>query len=251
MVRSMILRSGLPKFLWGEALKTANYICNRVPTKAVHKIPFELWCGYQPSLNHFHVWGCKAEARIHSTTDGKLDSQSVSAFFIGYSEKSKGYKFYCPGKGTRIIESHRAAFYDEVFDNSARNDLEMDKSSSQAEDDMEKWFVYQDYSNIRILDQDCSNTSILDQDHSNTIVLDQDCSNTSVLDNSVPLNLVPASTEDENVTQQASVDVVDHVNTITGEQSEPIADDTMPTKHNEQAAANTVVMQTTEIAEAS
>ncbi|KAM5574982.1 hypothetical protein ABKV19_014096 [Rosa sericea] len=44
---------------------------------------------------------------------------------------------------------------------------------------------------------------------------------------------------------------MDHVNTITGEQSEPIADDTMPAQHNEQAAANTVAMQTTEIAEAS
>lgn len=27
MVRSMFVRSGLPKFLWGEDLKTANYIC--------------------------------------------------------------------------------------------------------------------------------------------------------------------------------------------------------------------------------
>ena len=64
MVRSMIVRSGLPKFLWGEALKTANYICNRTPSKAVIKTPFELWCGFKPSLNHFHVWGCDAEIRV-------------------------------------------------------------------------------------------------------------------------------------------------------------------------------------------
>ena len=36
MVRSMISRTNLPGFLWGEALKTALYILNRVPTKAVH-----------------------------------------------------------------------------------------------------------------------------------------------------------------------------------------------------------------------
>ncbi|GAB2297497.1 hypothetical protein Dimus_038475 [Dionaea muscipula] len=42
MVRSMILRSGLPTFLWGEALKTANYICNRTPSKVVPSTPFEL-----------------------------------------------------------------------------------------------------------------------------------------------------------------------------------------------------------------
>ena len=34
MVRSMISHSTLPESLWGEALKTAAYILNRVPTKA-------------------------------------------------------------------------------------------------------------------------------------------------------------------------------------------------------------------------
>ena len=35
MVRSMISRTNLPVFLWGEVLKTALYILNRVPTKAI------------------------------------------------------------------------------------------------------------------------------------------------------------------------------------------------------------------------
>ena len=42
MVRSMISRKTLPGFLWGEALKTALYILNRVPTKVVPLTPFEL-----------------------------------------------------------------------------------------------------------------------------------------------------------------------------------------------------------------
>ena len=33
MVRSMISRTNLPGFLWGEALKTALYILNRVPVR--------------------------------------------------------------------------------------------------------------------------------------------------------------------------------------------------------------------------
>ena len=33
----------LPQFLWVDALKTATYILNRVPTKAVSKTPFELF----------------------------------------------------------------------------------------------------------------------------------------------------------------------------------------------------------------
>lgn len=39
MVRSMINHSSLPESFWGEALKTAAYILNRVPRKTVAKIP--------------------------------------------------------------------------------------------------------------------------------------------------------------------------------------------------------------------
>ncbi|KAL9256365.1 Retrovirus-related Pol polyprotein from transposon TNT 1-94-like protein, partial [Drosera capensis] len=41
MVRSMLSCSKLPKFLWAKALKTAMYILNRVPTKAISKTSFE------------------------------------------------------------------------------------------------------------------------------------------------------------------------------------------------------------------
>jgi hypothetical protein len=42
MVRSMLNNSKLPISLWRDALKTAVYILNRVPTKAVSKTPFEI-----------------------------------------------------------------------------------------------------------------------------------------------------------------------------------------------------------------
>jgi transposase InsO family protein len=50
MVRSMISHTSLPLNLWGEALKTAAYILNRVPTKAANKTPYELWTGRKHSL---------------------------------------------------------------------------------------------------------------------------------------------------------------------------------------------------------
>ena len=56
MMRSMMSRSNLPNFLWGEAIKTAMYILNHVPSKSVSKTPFELWIGRKPNLNHFRVW---------------------------------------------------------------------------------------------------------------------------------------------------------------------------------------------------
>ena len=42
IVRCMLISSSLPEFLWGEALKTATYILNQVPSKSVSKTPYEL-----------------------------------------------------------------------------------------------------------------------------------------------------------------------------------------------------------------
>ena len=43
MVRCMFVNSSLPEFLWGEALKSAAYILNQVPSKFVPNTPYELW----------------------------------------------------------------------------------------------------------------------------------------------------------------------------------------------------------------
>ena len=43
MVRCMLVSSSLPEFLWGEALKTATYILNQMPSKSIPKTPYELW----------------------------------------------------------------------------------------------------------------------------------------------------------------------------------------------------------------
>ncbi|KAH9741472.1 Integrase catalytic domain-containing protein [Citrus sinensis] len=101
MVKSMISHSTLPESLWGEALKTAAYILNRVPTKAAAKTPYELWTGRKPSLNHLHIWGCPAEARPYRPPERTLDSKTVNSYFVGYAERSRGFKFYDP-KGSTV-----------------------------------------------------------------------------------------------------------------------------------------------------
>ncbi|CAJ2671288.1 unnamed protein product [Trifolium pratense] len=113
MVRSMLSNSNLPKSLWNEALKTAVYILNRVPSKVVPKTPFELFKGWKPSLRHMRVWGCPSEVRIYNPQEKKLDPRTISGYFIGYAERSKGYRFYCPSHTTRIVESRNAKFLED------------------------------------------------------------------------------------------------------------------------------------------
>ena len=99
MVRSMIRHSTLPESLWGEALKTAAYILNQVSTKAAAKTPYELWTGRKPSLNHLHIWGCPAKVRPYRPHEMKLDSKTVSSYFVGYAERSRDLSFMIPVQG--------------------------------------------------------------------------------------------------------------------------------------------------------
>ena len=56
------------------------------------------------------VWGCPSEVRIYNPHKKKLDLRTLSGFFIGYVETSKGYRFYSPSHSTRIVESRNAKF---------------------------------------------------------------------------------------------------------------------------------------------
>jgi len=48
--------------------------------------------------------------RVYNPQEKKLDPRTISGYFIGYVEKSKGYRFYCPSHSTRIVESRNAKF---------------------------------------------------------------------------------------------------------------------------------------------
>ena len=60
-----------------------------------------------------HVWGCPAEAKIFSPNAGKLDARTISCHFIGYPDKSKGFRFYCPNQLTKFVETRHAVFLED------------------------------------------------------------------------------------------------------------------------------------------
>ena len=67
-----------------------------MPTKSFAKTPYELWIGRKPSLKHLHVWECPTKVRPYKPHENKLEPKIVSSYFIGYTERSKGFKFYDP-----------------------------------------------------------------------------------------------------------------------------------------------------------
>jgi hypothetical protein len=81
-----------------------------MPSKSVPRTPYELWTGKNPSINYLHIWGCPVEAKIFNPQLGKLDTKTISYHFIGYPDKSKGYRFYCPERSTKYVDTRHVVF---------------------------------------------------------------------------------------------------------------------------------------------
>ena len=89
MVRSMMAQAKLPISFWGDALMTATYILNRIPSKSIPSTPYELWKGATPNLNTMRPWGCAAYVHNVSHKYGKFGPKGKKFIFIRYSKFSK------------------------------------------------------------------------------------------------------------------------------------------------------------------
>lgn len=114
MTRAMLLQANLPKEFWGEAVTTATYIQNRLPTKATDKTPYELWNNRKPNLKHLRVFGCKVFYYINKQKRKKLDSKAKEGVFLGYDLQRKGYRIYTGVK--RITISRTVKFLEDVIE---------------------------------------------------------------------------------------------------------------------------------------
>lgn len=112
-MRTTLIEVDLPKTYWGEAITTACYLQNRLPTKDKDKTPFELWHGVKPNLSHVKIFGCKAFAHVPKERRKKLDSKAQMYTFIGYSQESNGYRLLDRKSGKVIISRDVRFFEDE------------------------------------------------------------------------------------------------------------------------------------------
>ena len=135
MARTLFNESGLPRFLWAEAVTTAAYIRNRCVSRSfkADQTPYERWYGEKPSVGHLRVFGSAAYAHIPSSFRGKLDKKSVRMRLVGYSG-SKGYRLYDPAK-KQIFVRKDVVFNEGVFseDDSVESQNDVKPTAVQVE----------------------------------------------------------------------------------------------------------------------
>ena len=107
-VRPMLTAANLPKYLWADAVVTANYVRNRSPVSDRDKTPYELFYGTKPDVSHLRTFGARCYAVIPKQLRTKLDDTSEPGRFISYPAGTKGYKILLDNK--RVIISRDVTF---------------------------------------------------------------------------------------------------------------------------------------------
>ncbi|KAG8481678.1 hypothetical protein CXB51_026593 [Gossypium anomalum] len=96
--------------LWAEAVNTAVYLQNRLPTKAlVYKTLFEAWFGFKPSVAHLRVFGCIFHAHVPTIKRDKLAKKAQPGILVGYGNVKKGYRVLDPSSN-KVFMSRDVVF---------------------------------------------------------------------------------------------------------------------------------------------
>ena len=104
MVKSIMTKANMSIFYWGDTLLTAAYALNRVPSKFVTSISYELWTGRKLDLSNLKPWGYNAYVHDSSHKYGKLGPRDKKSILIRYSEYSKGHVFINENNSGSVIE---------------------------------------------------------------------------------------------------------------------------------------------------
>ena len=110
--RSMLKTANLPNSFWEEAIATACYLQNRLPTTTLNlQTPFKKWSGIKPNLSHLKIFGSIAYSYVPSERRDKLEDRATKQIFVGYDDHfgKKGYRLYDPT--TRNFQFSRSCIF--------------------------------------------------------------------------------------------------------------------------------------------
>ncbi|KAJ9550050.1 hypothetical protein OSB04_022593 [Centaurea solstitialis] len=115
IIRALLVHSSLPSTFWVEALHTATYLHNILPTKKLHfHTPAFALYRRHPTYDHLRVFGCACYPNMSATQTNKLSPRSTQCVFLGYPADFRGYRCYDPNTG-RVHLSRHVTFDEHTF----------------------------------------------------------------------------------------------------------------------------------------
>ena len=130
--RCLTSNRNFPPQLWAEAISTAAYLHNRLPSKATpHSTPEELYSGFKLDISHLQIFGSTAFVHIPSNKRDKLSPKTFRCILVGYDNQSKTYCCFDPttqkihlSRDVEIIETPSSSLPSTPVPNSQSSQLE-------------------------------------------------------------------------------------------------------------------------------
>ncbi|KAK2970837.1 hypothetical protein RJ640_016633 [Escallonia rubra] len=142
--RALLFQMKVPKPFWADAISTACFLINRMPSTVLHgDVPYSVLFPTKPLFPvEPRIFGSTCfvrDVRPHLT---KLDPKALKCVFLGYSRLQKGYRCYSPDLhkylvSTDVVFSEHSQFFSSKF-----------HSSSKGEDD--DWLMYEIFPSVPI-----------------------------------------------------------------------------------------------------
>ncbi|RVW96782.1 Retrovirus-related Pol polyprotein from transposon RE1 [Vitis vinifera] len=134
--RALMFQMKVPKQFWADAVSTACFLINRMPTVVLKgDIPYKV---IHPQKSLFplapRIFGCTCYVRDTRPFVTKLDPKALQCVFLGYSRLQKGYRCFSPDLNKYLVSTDVVFSEDTSFFSSP--------TSSASEED-EEWLVYQ------------------------------------------------------------------------------------------------------------
>ena len=113
--RTLLLHNNVPQHFWGDAVLTACYLINRMPSSVLNnQIPHSILFSHQ-SLHPLQPRVFGSTCFVHNVSPGldKLSARSHKCVFLGYTRSQKGYKCYSSSL-RRYFVSADVTFFESV-----------------------------------------------------------------------------------------------------------------------------------------
>ena len=90
---TLLAQASLPFQFWWEAVHTAAYHINRLPTPVLKLLsPYKKLFKHQPDYSLLKCFGCLCYPYMRDFNKHKFDFHTTKCIFIGYNPSYKGYK---------------------------------------------------------------------------------------------------------------------------------------------------------------
>jgi transposase InsO family protein len=102
-IRAFTHSSGLPKFLWGEALRHATWLKNRTATRTLDSLtPYQAVFSRTPDISRLRRWG--ATVWVHVGDGDKLAAHAREGRWLGFDTESRAHRIYFPSSRSVAVE---------------------------------------------------------------------------------------------------------------------------------------------------